>query len=209
MSNDPNGNGFGSFGGARKPPPNVIARKSNGGPPAPPPDLGKVLSRPPWDQHKPPTAQDFWTFTPTLLVLPAGAGSTVSTSPAVGGAVTLGQDSLGVLQSVIFTIDAPTTAASIRFTVFANSSGIPGLSGVGFPPVNATTFALPINGVWQLGQGTNLSVTFTNLNASGPWSVGMVLSGYQILASDVFAYTGERLGMIETGNDDFKKNLAR
>lgn len=209
MSNEKDGPRFGSFGGARTAPPNVLARRSNGKPPGPPADFGKMLARPPWDAHKPPTAQDFYSFTPNSLILPAGAGATVSTTAATGAFLALGDDSVGVLQQLIFTIDAPTTAMSIRLTVFADGSGIPGLSNIGFPPINASSFAFPLTSVWQLAQGTNLIVTFTNLNAAGPWTVGAVLSGYQILASDIAAYTGERVGMIETASEAFKKNLAR
>lgn len=202
-------NGFDGYGGGRgNAPAHIVARRSSQAPPAPI-DLQKILARPPWDQHKPPTAQDFFSFTANSLTLAAGAGSTVSTTAATGGFVTLGQDSVGILQSVIFTIDAPTTAMSLRLSVFANGSAIPGLSGIGFPPINASSFAFPLNSVWQLSQGTTLSATFTNLNAAGPWTVGLVLSGYQVLASDIAAYTGERVGMIETASDLFKRNLAR
>lgn len=206
-----NGDRFDSFGGARKPPPNIRARTSLAEPPTPPADFGKLLARPPWDQHKPPTAQDFYGFTANSLTLPAGAGSTVTANATnlTGFTGQLGGDNVGVLQQVIFTIDAPTTAMSIRLTVFANGSGIPGLSNIGFPPINASSFAFPLSSVWQLSQGTVLSATFTNLNAAGPWTVGIVLSGYQILASDVAAYTGERVGMIETSTSEFKRNLAR
>lgn len=209
MSDPTNGNGFGSYGGARGAPPHVEARKSTGTAPAPPPDLQKILSRPPWDQHKPPTAQDFYSFTANSLILPAGANSTVETTQATGGFVQLGQDSVGVLQLVVFTIDAPTTAMSIRLTVFSQGSGIPGLTNIGFPPINASSFAFPITSVWQLSQGVTLSCQFVNLNAAGPWTVGIILSGYQVLASDIAAYTGERVGMIETAGQAFKKNLAR
>lgn len=202
-------NGFGGYGGGRGgAPAHIAARKSNQAPPQPI-DLQKILARPPWDQHKPPTAQDFYSFTPDSLTLAAGAGSTVSTTAATGGFVNLGQDAVGILQTVIFTIDVPTTAMSIRLSVFAGGSAIPGLSNIGFPPINASSFAFPLTSVWQLSQGVNLFATFTNLNAAGPWTVGIVLSGYQVLASDIAAYTGERVGMIETAGDLFKKNLAR
>jgi len=199
---------FDSFGGARKPPLAIAARPSNERPPQPPPELGKQLARPPWDQHKPPTAQDFYSFTPASITLPAGANSRVRTTLATGAFVALGDDNIAVLQNVTMTVDAPTTAMSFRFTVFADGTGIPGLSNVGFPPINATTFALPINGVWQIGAGAVLEIEAVNLAAPAV-TLGFVLSGYQILASDVFAYTGERIGMIETHSEQFKRNLAR
>lgn len=199
---------FKGYGGARKPPAQIAAR-GKGFAPAPPDELGKNLSLPPWDQAKPPTAQDFYTFTPTLLVLPAGVNSQVSTTAATGGVFQLAGENIGVLQTVIFTIDAPAATMAIRFTVFMNGGGIPGLTNIGFPPITAGTFAFPINSTWQLVPGAILGVTFTNLAATGPWSVGVVLSGYQVSASDVFQYTGQRQGMIETHNERFKRFLTR
>lgn len=199
---------FDSFGGARKPPPNIAARASNGKPPQPPPELGKMLARESWDAHKPPTAQDFFTFTPLPLILPAGAGSTVRTTAATGAFMQLGADMMAKLENVTITINAPTLAMSFRFTVFVDGTGIPGLSNIGFPPVAASTFVLPINGVWQIKKGAIIEIQAVNLAAPAV-TLGFVLSGYQVLESDVFAYTGERLGMIETHSEQFKVNLAR
>jgi hypothetical protein len=199
---------FGPYGGAQSPPAYIAARGKGAAPPSPT-DLGRALALQSWDQHKPPTAQDFYSFTPTSLTLPAGANSTVATTDLTGGFIQLAADNIGVLQTVIFTIDAPTTAMSIRFTVFANGGGIPGLSNIGFPPINATTFAFPLSSTWQLAPGSVLTVQFVNLNAAGPWTLGVVLSGYQVSAADVQAYTGERLGTIEGRSERFKKFLAR
>ncbi len=203
-----NGGTFGPYGGARKPPKYIGARGHGQAPPTAD-ELQKTLALQSWDQHKPPTAQDFYTFTPDLLVLPAGAGSQVSTTPATGGALTLAADNIGKLEQLIFTINAPTVLMNIRLTVFANSGGIPGLTNIGFPPINAASFAFPLSSVWQLSPGTQLFVTFTNGNAQGPWSVGVVLSGYQVSAADVVAYTGQRVGTIEGRGNRFKRFLTR
>jgi len=204
----PNGNGFGPFGGARSAPPRVLARGNDSAPPHPP-DLGKSLSLQSWDQQKPPTAQDFYSFTQTSLVLPAAVNGTVSTTAATGGFIQLPPDNVGVLQTVIFTIDAPATTMNFRFSVLANGGGIPGLTNIGFPPLNASTFAFPLNSTWQLQQGVTVSVVFTNAAATGPWTLGVVLSGYQVSASDILYYTGQRVGQLETHNERFRENLAR
>ena len=199
---------FGPFGGATRPPKYIGARGRGVSPPMPD-DLTRSLALQSWDQHKPPTAQDFYSFTPNSLVLPAGAGSSISSSQATGGFIQLAADNIGVLQQIIFTIDAPTTAMNIRLTIFANGGGIPGLTNIGFPPINAASFAFPLSSVWQLSPGTTLFGTFVNGNASGPWTVGLVLSGYQVSAADVVGYTGQRVGTIEGNGQRFRKFLPR
>lgn len=202
------GGRFGPFGGATRPP-KYIQSRGRGVPPPTPDELKTTLALQSWDQHKPPTAQDFYSFTPNSLILPAGANSTVSSTQATGGFIALAADSIGVLQQVIFTIDAPTIAMNIRLTVFANGGGIPGLSNIGFPPINAGSFAFPLSSTWQLSPGTVLFVTFVNGNAAGPWTVGVVLSGYQVTAADVVAYTGQRVGTIEGRSNASRKFLTR
>lgn len=193
--------GADSLGGAQAPP-DWIANRGRGAPPQPPPQLAHNLSLQSWDVIKPPTAQDFLSFTVALLTLPAAVNATVSTTAATGGVFQLPPNSIGVLQTVTFSINAPAITDAIRFTVFMNGTGLPGLSNAGFQPVSASYFALPIKSIWQLPKGAQLGVTFLNVNGTGPLSVGISLSGYHVPEADVFARTGERQGQINAANPD-------
>ena len=196
-----------SLGGAQRAP-GWIAALGHGTPPSPPEALGRNLSLQSWDVVKPPTAQDFLSFTAAALILPAGVGSTVSTTAATGGFFQLPDQSIGVLQTVVFSIVAPAVVDSFRFTIFENGSPIPGLANAGFQPVVASYFALPLKSIWQLSKGAQLSCTFVNVGGTGPLSVGLTLSGYHVTAADVFDYTGQRKGMLNSVNPSYD-NLAR
>lgn len=170
----------------------VIQRGTGrGDPPEPPAGLVRSLAIPPWDVAKPPTAQDFFNFTQNMLVLPAGVGSTVSTTEATGGFVELPRKNIGKLETVVFSISNPLITDQWRFTVFMNGGGIPGLTNVGFQPVNGSYFALPISSSWQIVEGARLHVTFTNVDGAAKL-VGVTLSGYYVPEADVYRYTGQR-----------------
>lgn len=196
-----------SIGGLQRAP-SYIRALGMGEPPGPPANLGRNLSLQSWDVVKPPTAQDFTNYTVTNLILPAAVGATVSTTVATGGFFQLPDNSVGVLQTVAFSIVAPAITDIWNFTVFENGSPIPGLTNAGFQPVVAAFFALPIKSIWQISQGAQLSVRFFNVGGTGPLNVGISLSGYHISAQDVFDYTGQRKGTLNSVNPS-RKNLAR
>lgn len=195
-----------SIGGLQRPP-SYIQALGRGDPPTPPANLGRNLSLQSWDVVKPPTAQDFTNFTIANLILPAGVGSTVSTTQATGGFFELPDNSVGVLQTVAFSIVAPAITDIWNFTVFENGSPIPGLANAGFQPVVAAFFVLPIKSIWQISQGAQLSVRFVNIDGAAK-TVGISLSGYHVSAQDIFDYTGQRKGTLNSVNL-LHKHLAR
>lgn len=195
-------------GGARTAPGHIAAR-GKGRSPVPPMDLQRTLSIPPWDVEMPPTGQNFWTFTQAMLSLAAVAGAQANTTVLTGGFFQIPTANVGALKAVVFSISNPALVDQFRFTVRANGVGLAGLTNVGFQPVVASYFALPIAGSWQLQKGAVLDVLFTNLAGTGPLSVGITLTGWHVSEADVFAYTGQRPFSIESVGNNLKSLLPR
>lgn len=175
------------------------------------PHVDRSLSVSPWDVDKPPTAYDLWVNTPRALVLPAAAGSTVTTTPATGGFYDLPRENVAVLKSVVLTIEAPAVGDAWIVSVLQDGSPIPGLAAIGFPPVAAAYFALPINGAFAVSApGAQISVRWESLGMTAPRNVGVVLAGWYLPPQDVILWTGQRPGQMTVGDVRSKhRNLAR
>lgn len=174
------------------------------------PYIERSLSVSPWDIEKPPTAYDLWSQTPRALVLPAAAGSTVVTTAATGGLYMLPAENVAVLKSVVFTIETPAVGDAWVVSVLQNGAPIPGLAQIGFPPVGAAYFALPINGTFAVTvPGAQISVRWESLGMTAPRNVGVVLSGWFLPPQDIMLWTGQRPGQIVGDPAVARQHLAR
>jgi hypothetical protein len=165
------------------------ARQAGGG-------LPRNLSIKPWDDQPPPSAQNFFLQELDNMTLPAGAGATVQTSIAGGGAKQIPPNNVAVIGAVSWFASAPTTSTNILFTVRQNQSPILGLTNLKFPPQNAGFINFALAGTWDLAPGAFLDVLITNRNASGPWLVNFTITGWFVPAADVHAWTGQWPGQI-------------
>lgn len=129
-----------------------------------PPRVEKLLSSTDF------TVQDF------AMVLPAGAGSTI-TSAAL--AFTLPASMVGWLQEFKVYVLSQTAATSAQWSVRINGGPVPGFDNKQNAPGVANLVLLEWNDMRiRIPNGATVDVIITNLNANGPWTVGGYLAGW-------------------------------
>lgn len=187
----------GDFPGLSQRPPHL-----SGGPRPRDPGQGAALARNlsvrPWDDQPIPTAQNFFTQELDNLSLPAGAGSTVQTTRAGGGAIQIPYNNVAVIGAVTFFCSAPTTDTNIIYTVRQNQSPIRGLTNLKFAPRVAGFIEFGVGGTWDIAPGAFLDVLITNRNAFGPWLVNFTMTGWFCSVPDIKAWTGQYPGQLGT-----------
>lgn len=125
--------------------------------------------------EKLPSSQDFnaQDFT---MVLGAGAGTTI-TSAALSFTVPASQ--VGWLQNFSYYILTPTANTAISFAVRINQAPVSGFDNRRNPPGVANFIVGEYNDLRiRLPMACTVDIIATNLNASGPWTVGGVLGGW-------------------------------
>lgn len=156
----------------------------------------RVLSVPPWDQQPIPTATNFFRQQAANLSLPAAAGATVVTT-LPSGALQVPRQNIVSLQAVSLFCDSPTLTTSILYTVRANGSPIPGLTGLSFPPQTAAFINFPIAGPFNvLSPGAFIDVLITRVVADVVKLVNFTFLGWFNSPQDVARWTGEAPGQI-------------
>lgn len=110
------------------------------------------------------------------MVLPAGAGSTI-TSAAL--AFTLPASMVGWLQEFKVYVLSQTAATSAQWSVRINGGPVPGFDNKQNAPGVANLVLLEWNDMRiRIPNGATVDVIITNLNANGPWTVGGYLAGW-------------------------------
>lgn len=156
--------------------PGDVAAKIRGVTSAPPPrePIPKTADIPPFWQFKPTFGIDFYYNTTGTLA--AGAGSTlVLTGNPI---IRLTPDYEGVVASVQIFVDAPTTLIDVDWMLRFNSSPVPGWSNLTTFPRAANSISIEFGGPVQVPSNTLIDVLVTNNAASGPWTVGVEVTGW-------------------------------
>lgn len=157
----------------------------------------RTLSVSPWDVNPIPTAINFYRQELANLVLAGAAGSTVVTTIAGGGALQAPNQNIVSIQAVSMFCDSPALTTSITYTVRANGGGIPGLTGLKFPPQTAAYINFPIPGPFNVLQpGAYIDVLITRLVADVANQVNFTLLGWFCTPQDVRRWTGQTPGQI-------------
>lgn len=121
------------------------------------------------------TSQDFKAVD-FQMVLAAGVGATV-TSPQLR--FQLPASMVGWLQQFTLYTLSPTALTSIRFAIRINEGPVPGFDNEQNPPGVANLVKIDTNDMRvRLPNHCVVDVLITNLNASGPWTVGGALAGW-------------------------------
>jgi hypothetical protein len=147
--------------------------------PNPKAEIPRVAQIPPFWQYKPPFGIDF--YFNTTAVLAAGAGSTVTLGRLAGGIsqpLKITADYEGVVASVNIFIDAPTTAIDVDWQLRFNQSPVPGWSDLTTFPRSANSISIEFSGTLQVPGNTLIDVQVVNNAASGPWTVGVEVTGW-------------------------------
>lgn len=144
------------------------------------PDPKKAIPRaaqvPPFYQIRPPTAVDF--FYKRMGTLAAGAGSTLVLAQA-SRALRILPDYKGVVAGVTIFVDAPLATLDITFALRLNGGTVEGWDKLEPFPTAANAIIIPFPGTLQIPGNSLIDVLVTNNAASGPWTVGASVAGWQ------------------------------
>ena len=141
----------------------------------------------PWWVNKLPSSQD-WNAQDFAMVLPAVVGAQI-TSPALQ--FTLPQTMVGVIQIFGIYVQLPNVTTSVQWTLRINQAPVSGWDNIQVPP-GAANFVVQNYGALQVKvpPGSMVDVLVTNLNGTGPWTVGGKLAGWYNSLSDVVRVNG-------------------
>lgn len=142
----------------------------------------------PWWQTKPPQGIDF-NVQSFAVVLGAGVG-TQATSPAV--AFQMPQTSVGVVQTFSLYILSPVAADLVQYALRINQAPVPGWDNKQIVPGAANFVKENWTGITVLVPNNALvDVLFTNLNGTGPLTVGAQVTGWYLSVADIRRLNGE------------------
>lgn len=118
--------------------------------------------------------------------LAAGAGTVVEpVSFALPGTM------IGYVQIMGIYVLSPTGNTDLTFTLRINGAPVSGWDNINTPPGVANLILQNFSDVQvPLGAGTVVSVTVTNNNAFGPWTVGAKVAGWYHTQADELRYFG-------------------
>lgn len=137
-------------------------------------NLPRVASIPPFWQQKPSFGIDFYYNTTGTLA--AGAGSTVVLTG--NPPITLTPSYEGVVAGVNIFVDAPTTLINVVWQLRFNQAPVPGWSNLTTFPRAANSISIGFPGPLQVTPDTDIDVVAINNAASGPWTVGVEVTGW-------------------------------
>lgn len=149
--------------------------------------IPRVAQVVPFYQVRPPVAVDL--YQRAIGTLAAGAGSSLSfVFPARFYVL---QQYVGVVQSLLLQVQAPTAALDVVFTLRLNRSPVPGWDNLEVPNVTANDIVFPVGGPLVVPGDSEMTVTAVNRAASGPWALGVQLAGWmwpRVAEVDAFGY---------------------
>jgi hypothetical protein len=129
---------------------------------------------PPWVYKLGAQSTDF-TVQSFTEVLPAGAGQQIAPAALQ---FSLPGSMVGWIDIFEIFVQAPTNLTSVTFALTINGSPVPGYTKQ-VPPGVANLFVQPFSGIQiRIPNGGQVGVLITNGNASGPWTLGAVVSGW-------------------------------
>lgn len=117
--------------------PQPVTRSPTGEMVAPSAPRGQPIIFPSW-LYEMPGAQD-WSITSQNFT--AAASSTTDT----GTSYTVNDAYVGVVKSLLLTVQNPLATLDLRVRLLVNGAPVPGWSDIYFPPVSATGIILPVN----------------------------------------------------------------
>lgn len=136
--------------------------------------IPRAAQVPPFWQIKPPEGVDL--YSTATAVVPAGAGNTVTFTPARPWRSLPGYNA--TLAGLQIAVIAPLATLDVVFTLLNNSGPVQGWDAFTLVPVAANAIIQPFLGPLQLPQSSNLTVLATNNGAGGPWTVKIDLVGW-------------------------------
>lgn len=129
---------------------------------------------PPW-LYPLPQGNDFTVRTiggAKTAALPAGAGQSI-----VSDSIQLPPETDGVVRLMSIFVDAPSALLDVDWILRINDAPVQGYDLGTFPRV-ATNISIDFTGVVRVATSSRVDVLIQNNNANGPWTVGVVFSGW-------------------------------
>ena len=110
------------------------------------------------------------------MILPAGIGATVSSPTLVFQAP---KDSVGWLQQFSIYTLTPSALTYASWAILINNGPVAGFDNVKNPPGIANLVEVFTNAMRvRIPMGAKVAIRITNIDGSGPWTVGGKLAGW-------------------------------
>jgi hypothetical protein len=148
----------------------------------------RTLAISPADEYPIPGAEFFYENS-SSIALAAAAGTVVD-----GPSLQLKPGQVAVVRSVVIFIDAPTLLTNVTFALLINGSPVPGMDRLREFPRAANNVSKEFDRAIRIPNGSLISMTATNVDAAGPWTVGMEFGGWLWAQVDGEMYTGIPFG---------------